>query len=60
MTAMHHSHHVGSSFDTDVTENILFTFSCHVHTTAMVTNDDENDCCVLREKVESERLSHIT
>jgi hypothetical protein len=23
----------------------------------MVT-DDENDCCVLREKVESERLSH--
>jgi hypothetical protein len=24
----------------------------------MVTDDDENDCCVLREKVESERLSH--
>jgi hypothetical protein len=40
MTAMHHSHHVGSSFCTDVTENILSTFSCRVHT--MVT-DDEND-----------------
>jgi hypothetical protein len=48
------SHH-GSSLSTDVTENILSTFSCRVHT---IITDDENDCCVLREKVESERLSH--
>jgi hypothetical protein len=55
MMGMHRSYHGGSSLCTDVTENILSTFSCRVHT--MVT-DDENDCCVLREKVESERLSH--
>jgi hypothetical protein len=43
MMAMHRSHHGGSSLCTDVTENILSTFSCRVHTTAMVTDDDENN-----------------